>query len=529
VSSEITEGLNIPDRMNAAEYFIDRNVEEGRGGKVAVIDAITGESFTYQDVLERVNRFGRALKEQLDVRVEERVLLLLLDTIAFPTAFFGAIKMGAIPIPTNTLLQTADYGYLLGDSRAGVLVVDAELLPLVVPCLGELRYLRHVVVVGEADTSAIPSELSVHDLDEVLAASSPELTAEPMSKDDACFWLYSSGTTGFPKGAVHLQHDMIYATEYYAKGILGITEQDRTFSVAKLFFAYGLGNGLYFSFAVGGSTVLYPGKPDPDTFFSVIDRHKPTLFFCVPTAYQSLLSVEDAADRYDLSSIRSCVSAGEALPAAVWQRWKERFGLEILDGIGSTEILHIFISNQPGACKPGTSGKVVPGYVAMVVDEEGEPVPPGEIGDLLVRGDSTCAFYWNKHEQTKDTIQGHWIRTGDKYTIDEDGYYTYQGRSDDMVKAGGIWVSPVEVECTLVEHPAVVECAVVGAKDEAGLVKPKAFVVCGPDHTPCEELGEELIDHVKQRIAKYKYPRWVVFVDELPKTATGKIQRYKLR
>lgn len=525
----MTESVSIPNQMNAAEYFVDRNIEEGRGDKVAVIDAITGESFTYQDVFERVNRFGLALREQLDVRVEERVLLLLLDTIAFPTAFFGAIKMGAVPIPTNTLLKTADYRYLLEDSRAGVLVVDAELLATVASCLGDLRYLRHVVVVGEADTSSLPAGLGVHEMKGLLASSAPELAAEPMNKDDACFWLYSSGTTGFPKGAVHLQHDMIYATEYYAKGVLGMSEQDRTFSVAKLFFAYGLGNGLYFSFAVGGTTVLYPGKPDADTFFSIIDRHKPTLFFCVPTAYQSMLAVQDAPDRYDTSSIRLCISAGEALPAAVWERWMERFGLEILDGIGSTEILHIFISNPPGACKPGTSGKIVPGYAAKVVDEEGDPVPFGEIGDLLVRGDSTCAYYWNQHERTKDTIQGHWIRTGDKYAIDEYGYFTYQGRSDDMLKAGGIWVSPVEVECTLVEHPAVMECAVVGVQDEAGLIKPKAFVVCDPDYTPCEELGKELIEHVKKRIAKYKYPRWVVFVDELPKTATGKVQRYKLR
>lgn len=521
--------IEIPEQMNAADYFVDRNVREGRGDRVAVIDAVDGTTYTYQRILEMVNRFGNALRDVLDVRIEERVMLLLLDSPPFPAAFFGSIKAGAVPIPTNTLLKPKDYTYLLNDSRARALVVSRELLELVVPIMGELRYLKHVVVVDEADTSGIPDGIAVHDFDALLAASTPELEAEMMSKDDVAFWLYSSGTTGFAKGAVHLQHDMLVATDHYARGILDINENDRTFSVAKLFFAYGLGNGLYFSFAVGGTTILYPGKPDAGTFFGIINDYKPTLFFCVPTAYQQMLTLEDAAEKFDMSSIRACVSAGEALPAAVWERWHDRFGVEILDGIGSTEVLHIFISNRLGECRPGSSGKVVPGYDALVLDEDGKPVRLGEVGDLLVKGDSTCALYWNKHERTKDSIEGHWIRTGDKYSIDADGYFTYQGRSDDMLKAGGIWVSPVEVECALVEHPGVLECAVVGAPDGADLIKPKAFVVCAPGQEASDEFVEELVAFVKGRLAKYKYPRWVVFVDELPKTATGKVQRYKLR
>jgi benzoate-CoA ligase family protein len=521
--------LEMPQATNAATYFVDRNVKDGRGDKVAVIEALTGATYTYREVLERVNRFGHALREQLDVRPEERILLLLHDTVAFPTAFFGAIKVGAIPIPTNILLKADDYRYLLEDSRAQVLVVDAELLPQMAGALEGLRHLRHVVVVGGSAGDLVPSTLTVHKLGALLADASPELVAEPRSRDDACFWLYSSGTTGFPKAAVHLQHDMLAATESYARGVLKMTERDSVFSVAKLFFAYGLGNGLYFPFALGGTSILYPGKPDADVFFSIISSFHPSLFFSVPTAYQSMLAVPDAATRYDLSSVRACVSAGEALPAAVWERWKERFGIEILDGIGSTEVLHIFISNVPGACRPGTSGKVVTGYEARVVDQDGNQVGAGEIGDLTVSGDSTCAYYWNQHERTKDAIQGHWFRTGDKYSVDDDGYFTYHGRSDDMIKAGGIWVSPNEVEATLVEHPAVFECAVVGAPDAAGLCKPKAFVVCAEGHLPSAALADELVVHVKSRIAKYKYPRWVEFLDDLPKTATGKVQRYKLR
>lgn len=521
--------MNIPDRMNAADFFVDNNINTGRGDKVAIVDLADGRQYTYRDVRDMVNRFGNVLRDRLGLHMEERVLLLLLDSPAFAAAFFGAIKVGMVPVPTNTLLKPADYEYLLNDSRAQVVVVSAFLFEQLAPSLESARYLKHVVVVGGCDAAAVPDHIELHDWDELGRASSNQLESEPMSKDDACFWLYSSGTTGFPKGTVHLHHDMVVASENYARGVLDMRESDRTFSVAKLFFAYGLGNALYFPFYVGATTILFPGRPDPEAFFSIVHEHRPTLFFSVPTAYQSMLTAPGAADRFDTTSIRACISAGEALPGPVWQRWYDRFGLEILDGIGSTEILHIFLSNRLGECRPGSTGKVVPGYEVRLTDEEDRDVPVGEVGELLVSGDSTCSHYWNQHERSKDTIVGRWIRTGDKYSVDEDGYYWYHGRSDDMLKVGGFWVSPVEVEHALLEHAAVLECAVVGAADEAGLIKPKAFVVVASGHIGSEDLAEELRQFARSRIAKYKYPRWVVFLDDLPKTATGKVQRYKLR
>lgn len=517
-----TPVIQLPERMNAATYFVDANVEAGRGDKTAIYYVGDGSTYTYNDVLEMTNRTGNMLKD-LEVRMEERVMLLLLDSPEFVFSFFGAMKIGAVPIPTNTLLKPDDYEYLLNDSRARVLIVSEPLLNLIEPIRDQLDYLRHIIVVGEPHSD---DQLSYHGL---VDNASSDLEAELMSRDDACFWLYSSGTTGFPKGAVHLQHDMLYCSDLYAQPVLDINENDVTFSVAKLFFAYGLGNALYFPFRVGASTVLFPGKPDPVKFFEIIQEYRPTIFYCVPTAYAAMLTQKDAEKRFDTSSIRVCVSAGEALPPAVYNRWHERFGVEILDGIGSTEILHIFISNRQGQVKPGSSGQVVPGYEARIVDEAGNAVSPGEVGDLLIKGESTCALYWNKHRKTKETIIGDWIRTGDKYSQDEDNYLWYQGRSDDMLKVGGIWVSPVEVENTLMEHPAVLECGVVGAEDADRLIKTKAYVVLKSEHTPSDELADELKQFVRERIAKYKYPRWIEFVLELPKTATGKIQRYRLR
>jgi benzoate-CoA ligase len=322
---------------------------------------------------------------------------------------------------------------------------------------------------------------------------------------------------------------MVFCTEAYARGVLGMTEADRTVSAAKLFFAYGLGNNLYFPMGVGGQGVLYPHRPLPEAMFELIHRHRPTLFFGVPTLYAAMLQVKEASTRYDLSSLRFCVSAGEALPEDLYRRWQDRFGVEVLDGIGTTEILHIFLSNRPGHVRPGSTGLAVPGYEAILVDDEGHPVPQGEIGNLRVKGDSTMAYYWNQHEKTKDTLFGHWIQTGDKYYQDADGFFWYCGRADDMLKVGGIWVSPVEVENTLVAHPAVLEVAVVGREDSDRLVKPKAFVVLKDGHSASPELEADLKGFVKDKIALYKYPRWIEFVAELPKTATGKIQRFKLR
>ena len=514
---EITAN-NIPDQFNVATYFVDRNVEEGRGGNVAI--ECGDLRITYARVLQNVNRFGNALRQHLDIRREERVALLLLDCPEYAYTFFGAIKVGAVPIPISTLFKPADYEYILNDSRARVVVISEAMLPQLQAIRREnLRYLRDVVVVGKAPPGT-------QAFSELIEEASEELEAEKTSKDDAAFWLYSSGSTGSPKGCVHLHHDMVVCTELYARGVLDITEQDRCFSVAKLFFAYGLGNALYFPFGVGATTILFPGPPTAPNVFEIVNKHRPTLFFSVPTNYAMLLANEAECD---FSSVRWGVSAGEALPAAVFERFLKRFGVTILDGIGSTEILHIFVSNQPGAIRPGSSGKAVAGYDTRILDEDGEPVPVGEIGNLLVRGDSTCALYWNKHEKTKDTIEGHWIRTGDKYSQDADGFLWYAGRGDDMLKVGGIWVSPVEVENALVEHAAVLEVGVVGRADRDELIKPVAFVVCAAGQTPSPELAQELQDFVRSRLAEYKRPRWVEFVAELPKTGTGKTQRFKLR
>ncbi|HWP49522.1 MAG TPA: benzoate-CoA ligase family protein [Candidatus Limnocylindrales bacterium] len=512
--------LRIPDTFNVATAFIDENLVQGRGRKIALY--YEDKTYTYQEVFDRVNKAGNALKE-LGVEMEQRVLMIMLDSPEFVATFWGAIKIGAVPVPVNTLMRAADYEYFLNNSRAKVLVVHEALLPEIEKIQKRLKYLRHIVVVGKAKES----QLSFY---EMLDRASPNLEAAETHKDDVAFWLYSSGSTGLPKGAVHLQHDMMYCAEYYARGILGITEQDITFSAAKLFFAYGLGNNMYFPFRVGASAVLYPGRPTPDKMFEILKKYRPTLFYAVPTLYGAMLQVAEKDAQYEVPpSVRLCISAGEALPAEIYRRWKDRFGVEILDGIGSTEVLHIFLSNQPGKVKPGSSGTVVPGYEAKIVDEGDQEVPVGEIGNLLIKGDSTAAYYWNNQEKTRQTILGEWIRTGDKYYLDSEGYYWYCGRSDDMLKVGGMWVSPVEVESTLIEHPAVLESAVVGALDEENLIKPKAFVVLREGYHPSPELVEELQAFVKNKIAPYKYPRWIEFVKELPKTATGKIQRFKLR
>lgn len=507
--------LNLPETFNAADYFVDRNVREGRGDKVAVL--CEDRAFTYGEIQEGVNRFGNALKS-LDVRMEERVALLLLDTEVYPWAFFGAIKIGAVPVCLNTLNRSKDFEFYLNDSRARVLVVDAPLLEQIEPIRGNLRFLENIIV---ANGAAPAGDLS---LAELTACQSSSLETAPTCRDDSCFWLYTSGSTGSPKGTVHLQHDMVFAAETYGKKVLGIREADVCFSAAKLFFAYGLGNGLYFPFSVGATAVYLPKRPTPDQVFETVRRHRPTLFFGVPTLYGQMLEEDGQMGR-----VRLCVSAGEALPAAYLHRWKSRFELDIIDGIGSTEMAHIFISNRPDDITAGSSGKVVPGYQARIVGEEMQDLAAGDIGTLLVRGDSAAAFYWNKHEKTKQTIIGDWLNTGDKYYRDEQDNYYCAGRSDDMLKVGGIWVSPNEVEACLIQHPAVLECAVIGAPDEDQLIKPMAFVVLHKAQEASLELENELKEHVKSRLALYKYPRWIRFIDELPKTATGKIKRFELR
>jgi benzoate-CoA ligase len=510
---------HLPARFNVATWFVDRHLDEGRGPQPAF--HYEDRVLTYADVQELANRAGNALRE-LGVEMEQRVLMICLDAPEFLGAFWGAIKIGAVPVPTNTLMRAADYRYVLEDSRAKVAVVSAPLLAEAGPALAGSPYLRHVLVAGGP---AGP----YRSWEDHLAKASPTLTAAETSRDDVAFWLYSSGSTGFPKGAVHLHHDMWICAETYAKQVLGIRPTDTVYSAAKLFFAYGLGNAGYFPMAVGAQSVLFPHRPTPEAVFEILTRHRPTLFFGVPTLYAGMLAVKDAQRRFDLSSLRLCVSAGEALPEEIYRRWLDRFGVEIIDGIGTTEILHIFLSNRPGGVRPGSSGLPVPGYEAAIVDDEGRPVPRGEIGNLRVKGDSIMAYYWNQHDKTRATLFGSWIQTGDKYWQDEDGYFWYAGRSDDMLKVGGIWVSPVEVEATLIKHPAVLEAAVVGKEDEEGLVKPQAFVVLKDPAQASPALAEALKAFVKDQIAPYKYPRWIEFVPELPKTATGKIQRYKLR
>ncbi len=501
-------GAVIPRDLNAARWFVDRHIHEGR-------------RLTYGDVHTGANRLGNALR-RLGVAVEQRVVLLLHDSPEFVWTFWGAIKIGAVPVPTNTLLKPHDFAYILKDSRAAVAIVSAPLAAAVEEVRPQLPCLKHVVVAGGAAAGQVAYE-------ELVAPERAELEPAATTKDDVAFWLYTSGTTGTPKAAVHLHHDMLVCCEGFGRHVLEIGPEDRTFSVAKLFFAYGLGNALYFPFHVGASTVLFPARPEPAKVFELIARERPTIFYAVPTAYAAMLRVPDAERRYDLTSLRICSSAGEPLPKTIYERWLERFGVEILDGIGSTEMCHTFIANRSGRVRPGSSGTLVPGYDARLVDDEGRDVPAGEVGNLLVKGDSACSSYWNQHERTMQTIQGEWVRTGDKYTRDADGYFWYAGRTDDMIKAGGMWVSPAEVEAALAAHPAVVEAGVVGAEDKDELVKPLAFVVLARGHAASAALDAELKTFVKERLALYKYPRWIVFVDELPKTATGKIQRFKLR
>jgi len=457
--------------------------------------------------------------------MEERVSLLLLDTPDFAASFFGAIKIGAVPVPMNTLLKPTDYMYLLNDSRARIAVVSESLLPLVKAIPRQsLRFLEMILVVG---SEGWPGVLNFED---ELSESSATLDAAPTSKDDAAFWLYSSGSTGRPKACVHMQHDMVVSSEAYAMGILNIKESDRCFSVSKLFFAYGLGNGLYFPLSVGASSLLLPGPPRPDAVFDVIERFRPTLFFSVPSNYARLLAQPRKGDHdFDLASIRWGISAGEALPAVIFHRFHERFGVQILDAIGSTEALHMVIANGPGHVRPGSSGKVIPGFEARIVDDDNRELPTGETGNLLVKADSVGACYWNQHQKTKDTIEGDWIRTGDKYYQDDDGYFWYAGRTDDMLKVGGMWISPIEIENILLEHVAVREAAVVARPDEQQLPRTVACVVLNPDFDPTAALANELQAFVSGRLGSFKRLHEVEFHSELPKTATGKLQRFRLR
>src|SRR5262245_48215767 len=510
--------LTLPERLHVTTDDVVATIAAGHGSNTAFFYG--DQQITYQDVLDQVNRTGTALPA-VSLDLEQRVVLLLHDCPEFVYSFFGAIKIGAVAVPMNTLLRPADYAYLLNDSRAKAIIVHAALVPQIESIRSELLYLRHIIVVGNGGP-----HLSYERL---LAAASSTLEAAPTHRDDMAFWLYSSGSTGFPKGAVHLHHDMRYVSDLVGKQVLQITEADRAFSAAKLFFAYGLGNSMYIPMRFGASAVLLPDRPTPEAVFATITRYRPSVFYGVPTLYTQMLQVPDAPSRYDLSSLRLCISAGESLPPEIFRRWHDRFGLEICDMIASTEALYGFIGNRPGRIRVGSTGEVLPGFEAKVVDDDSQAVGPDEVGTLLVRGDSTSPFYWNKHHKSQETMLGDWLNTGDKFRYDAEGFYWYAGRTDDMLKVGGIWVSPIEVENTLLEHQAVLEAAVIGAEDSDELIKPKAYVVLRQGYAASPQLATELQDFVKMKIAPYKYPRWLEFIDELPKTATGKIQRFKLR
>jgi benzoate-CoA ligase len=494
---------------NAAADLVERNLKAGRGAKVAFHG--DAGSLTYAQLAERANRFGSGLLA-MGLRMEDRVLLAMHDTLDWPVAFLGAIRAGIIPVAVNTLLTTKDYEYMLGDSRAKALVVSEALLPQFKPVLDRMPFLKHVIVSGSS-------------FDGVLAKGSAQLEPAPTVRDDACFWLYSSGSTGMPKGTVHAHSSMAQTAELYAQGVLGMKESDVVFSAAKLFFAYGLGNSLSFVLAAGATAVLMAERPTPAAVFKRLTERRPTLFFGVPTLYAAMLA-DPSFPKKESLALRNCVSAGEALPPQIARSFKEKTGIDILDGIGSTEMLHIFLSNRPGDLRYGTTGKAVPGYELRLVDENGNQVKPGELGELEISGPTSAMYYWNNRAKSRSTFIGAWTKSGDKYSQDADGYYAYGGRTDDMLKVSGIWVSPAEVEAALVGHPSVLEAAVVGKEDEQKLVKPKAFVVLKQG---AKASDDELKAYVKEKLAPYKYPRWIEFATELPKTATGKIQRFKLR
>jgi len=511
--------IEIPECFNAATFLLDRHLVEGRGDKAALI--CQGRSYSYAEVHAQVNRLGNALRE-LGVEMENRVLLLSPDLPELVFGLLACMKIGAVPIAANILLPSADIGYILADSRAKVAIAHESLAPVVEALRPSLPHLRHLVVVGEARRGQLVYR-------ELVAGSSEALEPADTRRDDAAVWQYSSGTTGAPKGIIQMHKNIRWYCHAYGEEFLGITDQDRFLSIAKLFFGYGQGNSLYIPFGAGATTVLMPDRPEPRTVAALATRERPTVFAGVPTAYNALLELPDLTTAYDFHSVRLSLSAGEALPPTVLERWRAAWGVDLVDGIGCTECFHIFISNRPGDVVPGSSGRLVPGFDAKIVDEDGEEVAPGELGNVLIRGGCTAGGYWNQHARSQRTFQGEWVKTGDKFSRDTDGRFWYAGRGDDMIKSGGIWVAPVEVEATLGAHPAVLECGVVGAPDPDNLIKPKAFVTLREGWSPSEELTRELQQFVKERIAPYKRPRWIEYVPELPKTATGKLQRFKLR
>ncbi len=506
---------------NAAEYFLDRHAEGPRREHLAFREAGgAGRTLTYGELEQRSARVGAMLARH-GVERENRVALLMTDTIDLPTAFWGAIKAGMVPVPINTLLSSDLYRIILADSRARALIVSKELLPVVAPLLPGHPHLRAVFVAGgERPEGTL-------DFEAELSRSEPRATA-PASPDECAFWLYSSGSTGQPKGVRHAHSSLKYTADTYGAQVLGIAADDLVYSAAKLFFAYGLGNAMTFPMSVGATSVLYAGRPTPEAVFDIFEKFRPSVFGGVPTLYASLNAKLEAGAAKIGHRLRRSISAGEALPEEVGRKWRDFSGCDILDGVGSTEMLHIFLSNSPGDVVYGTSGVAVPGYELRLVDEAGAEVAEGGIGELLVKGESAALDYFGRRTQSRSTFEGHWTRTGDKYEKLPGGRYAYCGRTDDMFKVSGVWVAPFEVEQALIAHAKVLEAAVVAMRDADGLEKPKAYVVLKPGAST-EGLVAELQEHVKTRVGMWKYPRVIQFCEELPKTATGKIQRFKLR
>jgi benzoate-CoA ligase len=511
----------VPRQLNVAAEYVDGAVAAGHGDRPAYVH--DGTRISFGELQDRVNRAGNALAA-LGIEMEQRVAVLLPNLPEFATSFFGAIKIGAVPAAVSFAVTPQEQAFLLADSRARAIVTTAALWGALRERRAEFPLLRHVLLVGGGGTR--PDE---HDFAALVDAAPARLEAAPTTAEDSAFWLHTSGSTGTPKWAVHLQRDMLYSERLYAAPFVGLQPGDVIVCGSPCFHAYPLGFTTYFALKAGATVVLNTQRSTPARMFQLIREHRATVFVGVPTLYAQMLHAAAAGEQADCSSVRACFAAAEPLPADLYRRWHERFGVEILDGIGTTEALHIFISNRQGEARPGSSGRAVPGYRIRLVDEHGADVPQGEVGDLLVDGGSIFAGYWRRPDVTRRTLRGEWYFTGDKYRQDADGYYWYMGRADDLLRVSGHWVSPAEVEAALISHPAVLEAAVVGKQDADRLVKPQAFVVLRDGHAASASLAEELKAHVKATIAPYQYPRWIEFRENLPKTATGKIQRFKLR